>query len=194
MMVSLKKQKSYSLFLCCFLAMSLFVQISLAEKSEEEAQEIKKAATCAERIKHKTVRDSSMMGVIDPGQYIKIDELYYKCRSIDRGHIVVVEKKPFKGPVFRIIKGMPGDKFSIEESKDKNIFHLQIAGEILRNPKGDFYELTSRQANALKIIAKSFEGTLPVDNYLVFSTAKQGEEDSRDFGPVVKGQIIGRVF
>jgi signal peptidase I len=149
---------------------------------------------CAEKLSFKSITDASMTGLLDPNQQVKIDEVYYPCHSVERNQIIVVQKRPFKAAVFRVVRGMPGDKFKTIAGADANTYNLEINGVVLKTPKGEPYMIGKIGYDILKPIEQSYHGILPPENFLVFGTQKEGQEDSTEFGPVVLEQIKGRVY
>ncbi len=154
--------------------------------------EVKKK--CSERITFKNVTDSTMQGLIDSGQQIQIDEVYFNCQVPKRGDLIVVQKNPFIASVFRQVVALPGDTFQLIKDEPTKTHHLKVNQTLLKNPKGEPIELSESQANSFRIWAQSFKNEMPPDFYFVLSTEKQGRHDSRDFGPVVLSQVRGKIL
>jgi len=106
---------------------------------------------------------------------------------LSRGSIVLIETGARKKPLAKILKGMPGDSFTINE--EGLIFINQAA---LKNSEGAFYRLSPSRAKVLRLYEKSFDGVIPEDAYLVMGDRPSGSLDSTRLGLIHRRDIIGR--
>lgn len=130
------------------------------------------------------ISGSSMTPNFQNGEYILTNKVIYKTKDPQRGDVVV-----FKSPrnkdidyIKRVI-ALPGETILL---KDQRIF---INGKILNEP----YEYNK------PIFGESFlhEGqpyTVPAGTYFVMGDNRPGSSDSREFGPIVKEDFIGKAL
>lgn len=137
----------------------------------------------------------SMVPTLAVGDRIMVNKLSYDLHDVHRGDVVVFKRPPlemqdFPDLVKRVI-GLPGESVS---SKDG---HIYINGKLLSEPW---------LANS----PSSYSGALPDDQhpqfnmpgpvkvpsgtYFVMGDNRTDSEDSRFFGPIPKGLIVGRAM
>ena len=130
------------------------------------------------------VRGQSMEPNFENGDYLIVDELSYRLREPQRGEVIV-----FKYPgnlsqryIKRII-GLPGETIEIEE------------GEIVISSQGERYVLDEARylPSGSRTQGENFF-TLGQDEYFVLGDNRFFSSDSRRWGPLPQGDIIGRVF
>ena len=178
----MKRKASLAIFIV--LAAGLFFYFgnpALIENSE-----------CFVKIQEKIVRGSSLSGLIEEGQTIKIAFGFYNCNEIGREDIVAYEFSGNPEPIIKIVKGVPGDKFGLE--KFGNYWQIIINGEVVKNSKGEPYQLSESAYNLLSLYVKDYGGVIPPDTYLILGNLPAGSLDSSRFGLVDKSGIAGKVL
>ena len=95
-------------------------------------------------------------------------------------------------PIIKIVKGVPGDKFGLE--KFGNYWQIIINGEVVKNSKGEPYQLSESAYNLLSLYVKDYGGVIPPDTYLILGNLPAGSLDSSRFGLVDKSGIAGKVL
>jgi signal peptidase I len=135
----------------------------------------------------------SMVPTLAVGDRIMVNKLSYDLHGVHRGDIVVFKRPPleeqdFPDLVKRVI-GLPGETISSQNG------HIYINGKLLPEPW-------------LPPGASSYTGALPADQhqqfnlpgpvkippgeYFVMGDNRTDSEDSRYFGPIPGGLIVGR--
>lgn len=131
------------------------------------------------------VRGSSMYPNFHDGEYLLTDKISYQFSLPDRGDVVI-----FKAPgneeydyIKRII-GLPGERVEIEN------------GQILVNgtPLKESYLPESLPTNSGSFLKEGRIILVKGDEYLVMGDNRPHSSDSRTWGPVPKGNIIGKAW
>ena len=121
-----------------------------------------------------TIIGHSMEPVIKEGEQIFISNMYYKLNKVKRNDIIGLHNNQ-KIEIKRII-GMPEDRLSINQSS------IMLNGNEIINASNNQQELKNKE-----IIIKNEEFFVMGDNY-------SKSVDSRNYGPIKKNQIIGKVL
>lgn len=130
------------------------------------------------------VSGSSMFPNFHDGDYIITDKVTYKITLPKRGDVIVFKNPRDESQDFikRII-GKPGDRVRIYNG------NVYVNDQILNEPylpKG----LTTKAGAFIK----DDDITVPSEHYLVFGDNRNRSSDSREWGYIAKGEIIGKVF
>lgn len=132
------------------------------------------------------VRGDSMVPSFNSGDYLIIDEISYRFNDPERGDIIVFKypKNPSQRFIKRII-GLPGETVEIKDGEiaiyDKNN-QKQILDETIYLP------------NAKATTYGNLQVVLTENEYFVLGDNRAYSSDSRNWGPVPKENIIGKVF
>jgi len=129
------------------------------------------------------VSGASMEPSFENGDYLIIDELSYKFKETQRDDVVVIRLK--NSPIFYIkrIIGLPHEKIEIKN--------------------GGVYVISGENKQELKLNEPFLEGVetypenhfeLKDNEYLVLGDNRTKSLDGRQFGPITKNNIIGKVF
>lgn len=123
------------------------------------------------------VADVSMLPSLKPGDYFLINKLVYRLHPPRRGDLVVVRapNHPRWYYVKRVI-GLPGETLSLSEG------NVYLNGERLTEP----YARGSTYPNLPPI-------RIPEGSYFLMGDNRMDSEDSRQFGPVSKKKILGKL-
>lgn len=127
------------------------------------------------------VDGASMDPTFKSGEYLIVDELTYHFKSPERGSVLIFKypNDPSKYFVKRVI-GLPGETISIEEGKVRIINNQHPDGFVLDEP----YVRFGKDENLVR--------NLDNDEYFVLGDNRLSSADSRIWGPVPEGNIIGR--
>lgn len=120
----------------------------------------------------------SMQSTLNNDDLLILNKAVYKLREPKRGEVISFEYSGTKYLIKRII-GLPGESIEIKN----NI--LYIDGK----PFEEEYIDPSMTMKDYKL-----EGVIPNDSYFVMGDNRINSMDSRDFGPIKKSDIIGKVF
>jgi len=139
------------------------------------------------------VSGSSMEPNFSNGQYLIIDELSYHLSAPQRGQVVVMHypKDPKQFFIKRVI-ALPGEKVQIDNGKVMvfNAQHPQgvTADESYLPNQGLSYPHDVSVVGGKKIL------TLGNDEYFVMGDNRLASSDSRDWGPLKRSEMVGRVL
>jgi signal peptidase I len=129
--------------------------------------------TLTARIK---VESTSMVPTLRTNDYVVVNKLAYKLGGPKRGDIIVFKypPDPTQIPYIKRVIGLPGDQIHIAEGK-VYINEVQLTEPYLRvstNQGGDW--------------------TVPEDSLFVMGDNRNGSSDSRAWGMVPLGNVIGK--
>ena len=128
------------------------------------------------------VRGASMEPTFEDGEYLIIDEFTYHFRSPERGEVLVFRypNDPSKFFIKRVI-GLPGETIEI---RDNNIFLMSDGGEVKLNEP--FLQEALTTPNGII--------TLGEHDFFMLGDNRLFSSDSRKWGTLEEGFIIGRAF
>lgn len=120
-------------------------------------------------------------------EYLIIDEASFRFRAPERGEIIVF-RPPNAGVgdffIKRII-GLPGERVEVKNGKVRIYNQINAAGEVL----------DESQYLARDLVTHGDQTWQLKDNeYFVAGDNRPASLDSRMFGPIVKEEIVGRVW
>ena len=147
--------------------------------------------SCVSEVKQETVRGNSLSGVVENGQSVKVQVGYYNCHSARRNDIVIYKYAGSADPLIKIVKGLPGDKFGLEQAEGG--WHIRLNGKRLANSLGEPYRLADAQTRVLALYEKDYHGVIPPGAYLLMGNLANGSLDSTHFGLVSQHDLEGKV-
>ncbi len=125
------------------------------------------------------VEGSSMEPNFISGQYILVDKVSFRFRSIERGEVVVFEPPNRKGVSFiKRVVGLPGETLEVKD------------GQILVNSRILKEDWTVQSTETFSKTDSLLQ--LKQDQYFLLGDNRPNSEDSRRFGAISKQKIIGR--
>ena len=127
------------------------------------------------------VDGASMDPTFETGDYLIVDELTYRFRTPERGSILIFRypRDPRKSFIKRVI-GLPGETISISDGQVTVTNTEHPKGFVLDEP---YVKLSKRE---------SLNYILSLGEYFVLGDNRLSSADSRIWGPVPEGNIIGR--
>ncbi len=143
-------------------------------------------------VKPYRIPSESMEDTLLIGDRVLVDRISWRFSEPERGDIVVFHP-PFEGPVLiKRIVGMPGDQISLREG---SVF---VNGDPIDEPYVRIGlegtpEPTEPFDNGLPWSLQE-PYTVPEGNYFVMGDNRTDSGDSREFGPVTRGQLVGQAF
>ena len=133
------------------------------------------------------VKQTSMETTLEPGQYVLVDKLTPRWNPYERGDIVVLH--PPAGwedrddtPFIKRVIGLPGDKVSINDGA------VYVNGQALDEAGYTFQDQPTTPLGDTKA------WTVGVDELFVMGDHREASADSRAFGPIKVGSVVGRAF
>lgn len=141
------------------------------------------------------VSGSSMETNFKNGQYLIIDELSYYFTDPQRGQVVVLRPpNNLKDYYIKRIIALPGEKIQLENSTGRIIIYnnehpdgMSLEEPYLSN-QGLTYPENPSVLGGKKIL------TLGDDEYFLLGDNRLHSSDSRDWGPLPRNEIVGKVF
>ena len=129
--------------------------------------------TLTARIK---VESTSMFPTLHANDYVVVNKLAYKLGQPSRGDIIVFKypPDPTQIPYIKRVIGLPGDKIHISGGK------VTINGVLLNEP---YLRVTTNQGG---------DWTVPEGHLFVLGDNRNGSSDSRAWGWVPIGNVIGK--
>ncbi len=143
------------------------------------------------KTENRIVHGDSLSGLIEPNATVKILFGYYNCNEIKRGDIIAYNFSGDKNPIIKIVKGLPDDKFHIQETN--GVWNILINSETVKNSKGEPYSLSEGVSKMLLLYERDYKGIIPADAYLILGNLVSGSLDSTRFGLIGKNDILGKV-
>jgi signal peptidase I len=127
------------------------------------------------------VDGASMDPTFEDGEYLIVDEFTYHFHGPKRGSVLIFRypKDPSKYFIKRVI-GLPGETVKLNEGKVTIINEAKPEGFTFNEP----YVRYGRQDTATYVLGEG--------EYFVMGDNRAGSADSRFWGPVPEGNIIGR--
>jgi signal peptidase I len=142
-------------------------------------------------VKPYRIPSESMVSTLLIGDRVLVDRISWRFSEPRRGEVVVFHA-PVPGPVLiKRIVGMPGDTLSLQDGT------VYVNGQRLAEPYvrqvGGRPEPTEPFDTGLPwSLRRAF--TVPAGSYFLMGDNRIESDDSRDFGPVARRQLVGRAF
>jgi signal peptidase I len=137
------------------------------------------------------VQQGSMETTLLPDQYVLVDKLTPRWAPYERGDIVVFDPPQSWSsiggvPFIKRVIGLPGDTVELRNGK-VYVNDVELDEPYIYADDG-VPQSTDPQPGG------STEWIVPVDQLLVMGDHRQNSADSRSFGPIEVGHVIGRAW
>lgn len=132
------------------------------------------------------VEQESMKATLLPDESVLVDKLTPRFDDYSRGDIVVFHPPPEEGggtPFIKRVIGVPGDTV---ELRDGSVY---VDG--VRIPEPYIWDELEDPVTTVEETGVD-SWTVPADAFFLMGDHRNQSRDSRSFGPIVRGQIIGR--
>lgn len=148
-------------------------------------------ARCPITKEKREVQGNSLTGVLEGGTMITLLRGYYACHAPELNDIIAFRAAGYDEPVIKVLRGMPGDEFDLQQSDAGN--HLLLNGQVLVTATGKPYSMTDNQAKFFKTFVDRYQGSIPRDHYMILGEVPGGSADSIFYGLIDTGQLIGKI-
>ncbi|MFA6329153.1 MAG: signal peptidase I [Candidatus Micrarchaeia archaeon] len=148
-------------------------------------------AACVTSIEERTVRGSSMEGLLSDGDTVTVQFGYYGCNEPQRGEVALVHFSGDANPLIKVIKAVPEDSFSLSQASCG--WNIMVNGNALQNSEAKDYCIGYSGYRMLSLYVQSYNGIIPQGAYLVLGNLVQGSTDSTRFGLTSRGSLLGKV-
>ncbi len=120
----------------------------------------------------------SMEPNVHDGEFLVVNKIVYHLHSPRRGDVIVFQppKNPKRDFIKRVI-GLPGDEIAIEDG------YVYVNGQLLEE---DYFSEKPRGSYYLEEV--------PPDSYFVLGDNRNCSSDSRYWGMVPRGNIVGKAW
>ncbi|MBX4188215.1 MAG: signal peptidase I [Candidatus Doudnabacteria bacterium] len=127
------------------------------------------------------------------GQYLIIDEISYRFQDPQRGDVVVIRyPKDRKQFFIKRIVGLPNEKVTIDNGRVTIINDEHPSGVTVDEAYLPSQGLSFPHNTA--IVGGRMTLTLKSDEYFMMGDNRLASSDSRDWGPLARPDMIGKVF
>lgn len=147
---------------------------------------------CITKIEEKVVRGSSLSPLIESDERVEVLFGFYDCNEVKLNDIVLYGHPGYEEPLIKIVKGISGDNFRLEENEEG--WNILIDGNIVQNSEDIPYLINEKRANMLKLYEKDYKGIIPDNTFLLLGNVPSGSMDSTRFGLVDKVEFLGKVI
>jgi signal peptidase I len=131
------------------------------------------------------VSGESMAPTLLPGDFVLVNKMAYAWSEPVRGDIIVAIPRVYPGKVVKRVIGLPGEWFSIENSR---VVVKNSRTEKSVNLDEEYLELPNTPE-----VGKTRTNIDP-EEYFALGDNRQASIDSRELGPIDLWDIKGRVF
>ncbi len=167
-------------------------------KEEKEAEKIvmldfsaNDTEDCPIVVEKRMVRGNSLAPIVKNGETITALFGYYECNEVKRNDMVLYSYAGNENPLMKIIRGVSGDSFRLEET-GRGTWHILINDEILKNSEGAPYLISGKKYEMLALYERSYGGKIPQSAFLLLGNVPSGTIDSTQFGLIGKTDILGK--
>ena len=157
-----------------------------------QKREYQTTGDCRPKIEEKIVTGNSLCGIVEAGDRIRVAMRVDQCNPIVRGDIVLYRFYGNENPVIKVVRGVPGDTLSLEESDGG--FHIVVNGEILENSFREPFLNGEAERRLLGLYISDYGSRIPGGAYLLLGNRPEGTMDSTRFGLVSGQDILGKVI
>jgi signal peptidase I len=127
---------------------------------------------------------ASMVPTLEIGDRVLANKFIYRFAEPERGDIIVFESIDEKKDVVKRVVGLPGDEIAV---KGGSLFVNDVS-------QRESYVVNNTCIRGLPKTCSYGPVTVPPGHIFVMGDNRINSEDSRFFGPVPKGNVVGEVF
>lgn len=141
------------------------------------------------------VNGNSMYPNFQTGELLLTDKLSYRFGKPERGDIIIFTAPStarcpvgFNCDFIKRIIGLPGERIKVQKGK------IYINGKVLDEPYQRTLKVTGGGNTVGSYLPEGIERVIPNDSYVAMGDNRPGSSDSRDWGPVQRRLIVGKVL
>jgi signal peptidase I len=142
-------------------------------------------------VKPFAIPTASMANTVQPGDRLLIDRVSYRLHGVHRGDIIV-----FGGhgpiPLLKRVVGLPGDRLSL--SNGRLFVDGQPSSQAWVRRFDGRREPTLPAPDTFLPWSLAHPYVVPAGQYFVMGDNRTDSDDSRYWGTVTRGQIVGKAF
>ena len=137
------------------------------------------------------IPSGSMLPTLQIGDRIVVDKLSYRLHPVERGDIVVFRRPPLEladyADLVKRVVGLPGDTVASVDGR------IMINGRFLAEPWLPDPPPETLPSPLSAPYSLNHPYRVPAGEYFVMGDNRTDSEDSRYFGPIAKGLIVGKM-
>ena len=137
----------------------------------------------------------SMESTLSDGDRIVVNKLSYKLHDVNRGDVVVFKKPPNQtsgvNDLIKRVIALPGETLEVVDGR------VYIDGGLLLEPYVSPRDSTGEfrlPPGCVDEIGSASRCTVPPGHFFVMGDNRSNSKDSRMFGPIPEGDVVGRAF
>lgn len=136
------------------------------------------------------VRGLSLVPLIKPGD--RIDAVPVSCLEgqPEHGWLIILRSGGSENPLVKIIKAVPGDRFTLVPAQETGAQHLEINGVTAANSEGVPYRFHGNRARMIGIYESGYDGVIPEGAFLVLGDDPHGSLDAGKIGLIHISDVI----
>jgi signal peptidase I len=143
-------------------------------------------------VKPYRIPSESMAATLVPRDRVLVNRVVYKLHEPGRGDIVVLDSAAVGRVLIKRVIGLPGDTISLDGG------HVYIDGKRLREPyvrrEEGYAEPTEPFRGSGQPWSLERPYKVPAGYYFMMGDNRTVSDDSRDWGPAPRREIIGEAF
>jgi signal peptidase I len=133
-----------------------------------------------------TIQTDELQGVLNQGSAVTIIENYHSQNVPQRNEIIAFNHAR-EGTVFKIIKGIPGDSFRVENNR------IYINNQVVTNSQGVQQVVSDRAQILLRLYQRDYNGIIPTNAYFIVGNLPERDTGSLRYGLVHISDFEGTI-
>jgi signal peptidase I len=143
-------------------------------------------------IKPYRIPSESMAATLVPRDRVLVSKIAYRLHEPRRGDIVVIDSAAVGRVLIKRVVGLPGETLELRDGQ------VYVDGRLLVEPyvpqSGGLQEPTEPFSGTGAPWSLEEPYTVPAGHYFLMGDNRTVSDDSRDWGPAPRREIVGRAF
>ena len=143
-------------------------------------------------VKPYRIPSESMAATLVPRDRVLVNRVVYRLHEPRRGDIVVVDSRAVGRVLIKRVVGLPGETLELHDGR------VYVDGRRLAEPYvarvDGRQEPTEPFTGSGRLWSLERPYTVPAGHYFLMGDNRVVSDDSRDWGPAPRGEIVGRAF